>query len=148
MKAGNPKKYEGLEINKNSADLLRCYPKGFRKFCNGVGSKSTYINRLIWHFIPNTIWGLDITPASDLHDVGYSFPYIFNSRQEALEYKAEIDSEFLNNMMILINRKEKKGNFASEILAQARRNRAQLYYIAVSKLGKDSFLKNKINVKL
>jgi hypothetical protein len=108
-----------------------------------VGSKSTYINRLIWHFIPNTIWGLDITPASDLHDVGYSYPYIFSSLQAALEYKAGIDSEFLNNMMILINRKEKKGNLASEILAQARRNRAQLYYIAVSKFGKDSYLKGK-----
>lgn len=145
--AGNPKKYIGLEINSNSKLLLDSYPKGFRKFCNGVGSKATYINRILWHLIPNTIWGMDITPASDLHDVGYSFPYIFLSKEQALEYKALIDAEFLTNMLILINKKEKKGNLVSEILAQARRNRAQLYYIAVANVGKDSFLKGKIFVR-
>lgn len=143
MKAGNPKKYEGLEISAYTKWLLDNEPKLFKKYCNGVGSKTNWFNTLLWHLTPNTIWFMGITPASDLHDVGYSFPCIFKTEEEALEYKTFIDREFLINLYILINRK-KHTNKLSRILKYCRARRADLYYLMVGRFGRNSFLKGKI----
>lgn len=78
-KTGDPKKYcndsYSLDMSATTRELLYQDNAEFRKCCNGVGSTGgSWWAALLYHITPNTIWGMDITPASDGHDVDYSHP--------------------------------------------------------------------------
>lgn len=138
---GDPKKYEGLKISKQCQILLSNDSEKFISFCNGVGSTIGFWSTLLWHLTPNTIWGLNITPASDLHDVGYNWPMVFNNKEEALMYKIEIDNNFYDNMMTLIQNDDSWWGVLSK---QWRIIRATSYYETVKNFGEESFLDGKI----
>jgi len=140
MLYGNFKQSKTLEMAPTTRWLIEEHSKEAKKYCNGVGSTSTWLNRLLWHLTPNTIWGMSIVSASQVHDIEYSYPTVFRTKGEALRFKMETDIRFHHNMILLIARKYKWYN---KFLAIPRLNRAKLYYEAVSHFGMDAFIKNK-----
>lgn len=141
MRSGNPRKYKDLLMPELTKELLELYPKVFRLYCNGVGSKIGFWRTLLWHITPNTIWGLDITPASDIHDVGYSYPHIFQSKEQALEYKSARDYELYDNIVILIERDK---SWWGKLVKNFRIIRAKTYFELVYFGGDESFMDGKI----
>ena len=130
-------RYQDLRISKAALELLIADPKKFKGYCNGVGSTRGFSGRLTYHFIPNTIWFMSITPASDLHDVDYSIPDEFDTIEHALEYKKEADNRMLQNMNLLIDRR-------GGMFQRLRELRAFEYYGVLRTCGTDSFLSDKI----
>lgn len=130
-------KYIRLLMPQVVEDLLYSDSEKFLSFCNGVGSDIGVLGKLTYHFIPNTIWGLDITPASDLHDVGYSYPNFFATKDDALKYKALIDLYFYKNMKSLIDTH-------SIFLNKIRMIRAHTYFETVHLFGEECFMEGKI----
>lgn len=130
------KRYDGLIMHQEARTSLDTDSAYFKSFCNGVGSTVGWFNKLIYPLIPNTILLLNITPASDIHDFSYSIPKEFNTIQDALKYKAEVDQNFLSNMEILIVRR-------GGIFMKARLIRAHAYFFMVKNLGNESFLSDK-----
>jgi len=129
---GSPK----FRIPPATLDLLMNDPAKFKSYCNGVGSQVGFWGKLTYHFIPNTIGFMNVTPMSDLHDVGYSIPVVFDSIQDALDYKAIIDIDYREN---IITEAKRRGGF----LENYRIDGAWLEYQAVHFIGEDSFLANK-----
>ena len=82
-------------------------------------------NSLISRWIPNTMYGLDVEEAGNIHDYMYHIG-------RTIEDKAEADRTFLNNMLRLIN--DRGG-----LLAPLRRRRALKYYEAVVYFGGPAF---------
>lgn len=139
MKAGNPEKYRGLEMSDAAANLLKSDPVKFASYCNGVGSRVGWLGRLTYHLIPNTIWFLNITPASDGHDVDFTIPSVFESLSAAEKAFDEANLRLYKNICILIDRKSRSG-----WLYLARMHRAGLYYDMVSSdAGWTSFISGK-----
>lgn len=114
--------YLALSGMEKDADLI----------CNGVGSPTSWT----YHLTPNTIWGLDVTPSSNIHDFDYTFPTHFDSEYEALSHKYKKDTRFYHNMLKQI---ENKGG----ILKWFRKRRAKTYYEILLKKGDDAFLADK-----
>lgn len=75
--------------------------------------------------VPETMWGLNVTRACNIHDHMYKFGRSELDRQEA-------DRVFLNNLLRIINA---KGGW----LAWPRRYRAMTYYNFVNKYGSVHF---------
>lgn len=100
-------------------------PEDKAKICNGMGAANSLISR----WIPNTMYGLDVEEAGDIHDYGY---YIGTT----LEDKKSADRVFFNNMLRIIN--EEGG-----MLAPLRRRRALKYYEAVVYFGGPAFWEGK-----
>ena len=92
--------------------------------CNGCGTAG-------WKgkLVPNTMWGLNIRKACDIHDWMYHFGVTEADRYEA-------DKAFLNNLIRIIN---SQGGW----LAPLRRYRATTYYNAVHQFGGAAFWDNK-----
>lgn len=139
MKAGNPEKYKGLEMSDAARKLLESDPKTFASYCNGVGSRVGFWNKLAYHFIPNTIWFMDITPASDIHDVEYTVPAEFAFLELAAQAFEAANLRIYKNIQALIKRKSNGG-----ILYRMRMRRAELYYYALcSDAAWNSFVSGK-----
>ena len=100
-------------------------PAAKAEICNGCGSAKAKFD-----FIPDTIYGLIITEACDIHDYDYHVGETEEDRQAA-------DLRFLNNLMIIVNM---KGGW----LRWFRRRRALKYYEAVRELGSDAFWAGKV----
>lgn len=100
-------------------------PAEKEKRCNGCGPKGYGL------FIPDTIWGLRITPACDIHDFMYALG-------ETEADKCEADRVFLNNMIRLI---DAAGSWS--IVRWLRQRRAMTYYQAVHELGGPAFWSGK-----
>ena len=79
--------------------------------------------------IPETLYGLDVSEACNIHDFGYYFGV-------TLWDKESVDDMFLENMNTLIS----KGSWWFRFL---RRRRALKYYWAVRIFGKRAFMANK-----
>ncbi len=79
--------------------------------------------------VPDTVWGLSIREACNIHDWMYH-------EGETIAHKEEADRTFLNNMLRLIDR-------GAWWLRRARRNRAYAYYLAVAKFGGPAFWNEK-----
>ena len=94
--------------------------------CNGVGPKGYG-----WIF-PETIWGLSMTEAADIHD------YMYHVGKDIAD-KKQADLVFLNNMNRIINQ-ETWFDWVKKI----RLNRARLMYKAVDEFGEAAFLADKI----
>lgn len=134
-------KYEGLDMSPAFTDLAST-PVGqetIKKLCNGVGSEIGWIGNLTYHLIPNTIWFLNVTCCSDIHDVDYNYPDHFATQEEAFKCKADADLRLYNNLVTHI-----KKNTTNCILLRMRLNRAYMYYLAVANAGQLSFLEGKI----
>ena len=112
-------------MSEAAASLLKSDPKTFASYCNGVGSRIGFWNNLAYHFIPNTIWFMDITPASDIHDVEFTIPAEFAFLELAAQAFEAANLRIYKNIQTLIKRR-------GGILYRLRMNRAELYYYALS----------------
>ena len=89
------------------------------RICNGCGPKG------LIDFVPDTMYGMKICEACDIHDYDY-----FMGKTIMDKYKADI--RFLSNLIILVNR-------GTIWLRFFRRRRALAYYEAVRELGDMAF---------
>ena len=105
------------------------------RICNGCGAAGQI------DYVPDTIYGLRITEACNIHDFMY---YLGDSWSD----KDEADKIFLINMLRIIDSAPKKG-WWRRILRKLRKLRALSYYNAVSHFGGLAFWANKnyINYK-
>lgn len=138
LKTGDEKFYDGLLMSDVARNLLKFNKKEFIACCNGVGSPNGFWGKLTYHFIPQTIWGLPIRAAADIHDVEYTYPDNFYCKKAALKWKVEADKRFKYNIMRLI-----KKNTKWKWLKKIRYIRAKEYYWILKKFGEESFLANK-----
>lgn len=83
----------------------------FAREVNGCGSKST-------EKVPDTMWGLKVTPVCHIHDVMYKW----SKTPEDCRYSNIV---FLTNLTVFIN------NHSNFIIGWLRRYRATSYYSAV-----------------
>jgi hypothetical protein len=98
-------------------------PEAHREICNGCGPKGFGL------FVPDTIWGLPITEACDIHDFMYAMGETEEDRREA-------DRVFLNNLLRLVEG-------GCRWLRPLRRRRALTYARAVMALGGPAFWSGK-----
>lgn len=89
-----------------------------RALTNGCGP-SGWLNKLV----PDTMWGLVITPVCNIHDYQYAIG-------RTIEEKEEADRVFLNNLIRWID-----ANTTNGILRRLRYHRAYAYYQAVKLHG-------------
>jgi len=92
------------------------------RICNGAGAKDGLK-------VPNTFWGLRMTPAFDVHDWDYH-------HGKTQEDKDNADKYMLFNTLIII---ESQVGIMNAILKPLRRRRALLYYEAVVIWGNKAF---------
>jgi len=116
-------KYQG--ILKAPESYWSLDPETKKEICNGVGPKG------YGFLFPDTIWGLDVSEAADIHDYMYQIGVTEEDRKKA-------DKVFLDNMNAII---DSQSSWAW--LTKLRKRRASLYYEAVSKFGKPAFLASK-----
>ena len=92
------------------------------RVCNGCGPQS-------WKhdLIPDTVWGLSIAKACNIHDWMYE-------HGTELADKDKADRVFLNNMLRLVAEGSRWG-----LLRFLRRRRCWKYYLAVSRFGGPAF---------
>lgn len=81
--------------------------------------------------VPDTVWGLCITPACAIHDFMYR---VGENDQD----KVDADDVFLNNMVRIIEAKTR-----NQILLCLRLRRAKTYYHAVKVFGGPAFWSGK-----
>lgn len=81
--------------------------------------------------VPDTIWGLDISEACDIHDYMYAVGLTNEDKEVA-------DRVFLNNIVRLINAKTRYW-----VLKRLRYRRASTYYLAVKNFGGPFFWSGK-----
>ncbi len=93
--------------------------------CNGCGAADAKFD-----FVPDTIWGLNISEACNIHD------WMYYHAAETDEAKQECDRVFLNNLIRLI---DERGGW----LKIFRRRRALKYYKAVKYFGASAFWNGK-----
>lgn len=140
------KRYDNLEMSSECKELLQNNPKAFMEYTNGVGSDVGWFNSalkwIIPKFIRNKMFGVDITPASDLHDVEYSLVIKFKTILSGVSFKNRADRAFKDNMDYLI--KEDKG---SDYFDNLRFVKSRLYLCGVGNFGNASFWSNKIKPK-
>ncbi len=106
-------------------DYWNLSPSEREEICNGCGTKG-----LGGWFVPDTLWGLSIKEACNIHDYMY-----WAGRTEA--NREEADRVFLNNMMRIILAE------SGVILRFFRRYRAVSYYGAVQDMGGPAFWNSK-----
>ncbi len=107
------------------ADYWKLSPKAKAEICNGCGPKG-----LGGFLVPNTLWGLPIVEACNIHDFMWSIA-------KTIEEKNEADRVFLNNMIRIINAR------SGILLRGLRRYRAMSYYSAVKDFGGPAFWSGK-----
>jgi len=100
-------------------------------YWNGIGGKGCWYNK----FIPDTVYGLDISLASGPHDVAYHFGASEEDRKIA-------DDQFLENIKTIID-KESHWTAKWSGLVFLRKRRAYKYYLAVRLFGGNAFWENK-----
>jgi len=99
------------------------------EICNGMGADGSIWSR----FIPNTMWGLDVTEAANRHDYRY---HIGTTEED----KRAADRGFLIDLFIIINNE-------GGLMAVPRMLRALTYYLFVHYQGHRAFWKNKTGQK-
>lgn len=91
-----------------------------KEICNGAGPKGYG-----W-IVPDTIYGLSITEAANIHDYMYHVG-------ATIEDKKKADRVFMNNMMRIIESK------SGWVLRKLRRRRVRTYYKSVKYGGGPAF---------
>lgn len=100
----------------------RLPPEEKERICNGCGTKG-----LCGFIVPDTVYGLCITPACQIHDYQYHVG-------ETIADKDSADRAFYNNMLRIID-----ASTRPRFLKKLRRRRAKTYYLAVAELGGPAF---------
>ena len=95
------------------------------KVVNGCGSAKAKFD-----FVPDTIYGLCITPACNIHD------WMYHLAPPDIIFKREADRVFLNNVLRII---EDNGG----LLKWFRKRRALKYYLSVKYFGGPAFWNGK-----
>lgn len=103
------------------------HPHDKAQICNGAGAAGQWISS----FIPNTMYGLDVTEVFNIHDFDY---YIGDNLLD----KQVADSRMFRNLCVVINAQE---GWWNKSLAFLRRRRALKYYEAVLLEGDEAFFK-------
>ena len=111
--------YKGWMVKAPSTFLLAT-PDEISKVCNGMGPKGSG-----W-LVPDTMYGLNLSAAGDVHDWMYAYPETFNRK--------ECDDVFHENMQEII---KQHGGFG--LLQWLRNRRALKYYLAVRVGGAKHF---------
>lgn len=106
------------------AEYVRALPNVRRLISNGCGV-SGWKGKLV----PDTIWGLKITEACNIHDWEYAAGATIADKDAA-------DRAFHNNMLRLIDADTSR---LGRMLKPLRRRRAWVYYEAVQHLGGPAF---------
>lgn len=101
-----------------------------RDVCNGCGAANAKID-----FVPDTIYGLDVSAACNVHDWRYEEGDDEEDRQSA-------DREFKNNLLRLIDAACKKSRFR-RCIKRLMYIRAQGYYTVVKNFGGPAFWNGK-----
>jgi hypothetical protein len=99
-------------------------PAAITEICNGCGSAQSKFD-----FVPDSIYGLNINEACNIHDAMYQWGSTLADKEEA-------DRVLLNNMLRLIEA-------GSSWLKMLRRRRALEYYEAVTAFGGPAFWQGK-----
>jgi hypothetical protein len=94
-------------------------PEVLARNTNGAGTSGW--NGLL---VPDTVWGLNINAAANIHDFEYCIG-------ETIEHKQQADFRFQQNMISLIRRAATR-SWIGWILKFPREYRAFTYYLAVS----------------
>lgn len=101
------------------------------RYCNGCGGAATgRLSRLVNWFIPQSIWGIRVRPACDIHDWSYAHGL----------GKKRSDLMFLFNLLILCSA-------GSRWLFPLRAVRCLVFYLAVTMFGR-RFYGRKIAAKV
>lgn len=93
------------------------------RICNGCGSKG-----FGGWVVPETLWGLSMTDACNIHDYMYHVGTTIQDKESA-------DRVLLNNMIRIIEQDGKQWKW----LVKLRRIRAREYYLAVKNFGGPAF---------
>ena len=107
------------------ADYWTAKPRARKRICNGCGPKG-----FGGWLVPDTLWGLGITAACDIHDWMYHHGATRGDKDEA-------DRAFRNNMLRIIDGE------GGALLKPLRRHRAKIYHAAVRDLGGPAFWNDK-----
>lgn len=116
-----------------SPSFITATPEQIAARVNGCGDSGAKFD-----FVPETIYGLRVSPACYVHDWDY-----IEGRTEW--DKREADARFLRNMLYLI---EAERGFVAAVLRLFRRRRALFYYEAVVEFGHTAFWRGKPEQKL
>lgn len=111
-----------------SPGFISATPEQIAAQVNGCGDSGAKFD-----FVPETIYGLRVSPACYVHD----WDYIEGSTEWD---KREADARFLRNMLYLI---ERERGFVGMVLRLFRRRRALVYYEAVVEFGHSAFWRGK-----
>lgn len=103
-------------------DYSKLSPEAKIFYCNGCGTKG-----LGGWLVPDTLYGLSITEACNVHD----YMYHLGTHQHE---KDHADRVFLDNMYRIVHEGKQWG-----WLKWLRRRRAYKYYLAVQKFGGGAF---------
>lgn len=107
------------------------------RVCNGAGpAAESWFGKFVAWLIPETMWGLRITEAANVHDWMY-----WEGRTP--EEKVDADRTFLLNLIALIEDGTTKVWMVGLILRELRRLRALLYYFFVRECGDAAFVAGK-----
>ena len=77
--------------------------------------------------VPDTMWGLSVQPACEIHDWMYA-------KGRSIEDKKQADGVFLDNLLRIID-----AGTSSWVLRKLRRRRARTYYLSVKYFGGPAF---------
>jgi len=141
------RRFDNLKMSDQAHMLLLESTSVFMSYTNGVGSEVGWFNRIARWLVPrwirNRLFGVDITPASDLHDVEYSIKIIFKTISDGESFKNRGDRSFKENMETLI-RRDKHINSIDTL----RFVKSKIYFLAVGYCGSASFWKGKKKPKV
>lgn len=109
-----------------------------KRICNGCGPRG------VFDFVGDSIWGVYIGEACNIHD------YMYHVAEANIKAKEEADRVFLNNMLRLIEAQTKKRViiFKGKVqfnnpLMWLRRKTARHYYLGVKYFGAPAFWNGK-----
>ena len=101
-------------------------PEDRARIVNGCGPGGWKVD-----LVPDTIYGLDVSAACDIHDFMYTVGTDLQDKEEA-------DRVLLNNILRLI-----EAGSGCWLMRRLRRNRARIYYEAVEHFGGPAFWSGK-----
>lgn len=104
----------------------RARPDELAQICNGCGPSG-----LMSVLVPDTVFGLSIASACNIHDFMYHLGIDLEDKQEA-------DRVFLNNMIRIVI-----SNTSNKLLLRLRLHFVYKYYAAVDKFGGPFYWKDK-----
>jgi hypothetical protein len=132
-------RYDGLQLSPEFQRLAVEDPEKLMACCNGVGSETGgFWARLTYHLTPNTIWFLDVTPCSDIHDVDCTYPQHLKNKVEALKHMDAANIRFRENLETWIGMHTR-----NKFLLYLRLSRAMAYYAILCNDCETSFMEGK-----